>query len=65
MNFFKKKTFEEVKESAASSALVKSLGAFDLVMIGLGAIVGTGVFVFSGQIYVIVFKLPNFFLCYL
>jgi APA family basic amino acid/polyamine antiporter len=50
MNFFKKKTFEEVKESAASSALVKSLGAFDLVMIGLGAIVGSGVFALSGQI---------------
>ena len=50
MSFFYKKTFEEVKASGKSSSLVKSLGALDLIMIGIGAIVGTGVFVLSGQI---------------
>jgi APA family basic amino acid/polyamine antiporter len=50
MNFFKKKKFDEVKESGKSSQLSKSLGSIDLILIGLGAIVGTGVFVLSGQI---------------
>jgi basic amino acid/polyamine antiporter, APA family len=50
MSFFKKKTFAEMKESGKSSALSRSLGAMDLIIIGIGAIIGTGVFVLSGQI---------------
>lgn len=50
MNFFKKKTFESVKEGSAHSGLTKTLTAFDLVMLGLGAIIGTGVFVTTGLV---------------
>lgn len=48
MNFFKKKTFESVKEGGANSGLAKTLNGFDLIMLGLGAIIGSGVFVLTG-----------------
>ena len=50
MNFIKKKTFESVKETGASSGLSKTLGAFDLILFGLGGIIGTGVFVLTGLV---------------
>lgn len=50
MNFLRKKNFEEVKESSNTSGLNKSFGAFDLIMFGLGAIIGVGVFVITGQV---------------
>ncbi len=50
MNFLKKKTFSSVKESGANSGLAKSLTAFDLVMLGLGGIIGSGVFVLTGLV---------------
>lgn len=50
MNFFKKKSFESVKEVGAASGLSKTLGAFDLVLFGLGGIIGTGVFVLTGLV---------------
>ena len=50
MNFFKRKTFESVKEIGASSGLSKTLGAFDLILLGLGAMIGTGVFVITGMV---------------
>lgn len=48
MNFFKRKTFESVKEIGAASGLNKSLTAFDLILFGLGGIIGTGIFVLTG-----------------
>ncbi|MBP7190267.1 MAG: amino acid permease [Rickettsiaceae bacterium] len=48
MNFFRKKTFESVKEGGANSGLAKTLNGFDLIMLGLGAIIGSGVFVLTG-----------------
>ncbi len=48
MSFFTKKSFESIKELGASSGLSKTLGAFDLILLGLGAIIGTGVFVTTG-----------------
>ncbi|WP_341764132.1 amino acid permease [Candidatus Tisiphia endosymbiont of Beris chalybata] len=48
MSFFTKKSFESIKELGATSGLSKNLGAFDLVLLGLGAIIGTGVFVTTG-----------------
>ena len=48
MNFLKKKSFESVKEAGNSSGLDKTLSAFDLVLLGLGAIVGTGGFTLTG-----------------
>ncbi len=50
MNFLKKKSFESVKEAGNSSGLDKTLSAFDLVLLGLGAIVGTGVFTLTGLV---------------
>lgn len=50
MNFFKKKSFELVKELGTTSSLNKTLGALDLILLGLGGIIGTGVFVFTGLV---------------
>ncbi len=50
MNLFRRKTIESVREVSNSSGLSKTLTAFDLILIGLGAIIGTGVFVFTGAI---------------
>ena len=50
MNFFKRKPIEKAKEASAESCLNKNFGAFDLVMLGLGGIVGTGVFVLTGLV---------------
>jgi len=48
MQFFKTKQLKEVKESAGQAGLKKSLGAMDLILLGLGAIIGTGIFVLTG-----------------
>lgn len=48
MSFFTKKKFESIREVEVSSGLSKTLGAFDLILLGLGAIIGTGVFVTTG-----------------
>jgi APA family basic amino acid/polyamine antiporter len=50
MGFLKKKTFESVREIGATSGLSKTLGSFDLILLGLGAIIGTGVFALTGII---------------
>jgi APA family basic amino acid/polyamine antiporter len=50
MRFFKQKSFESVKEVGAVSRLNKTLGAFDLILFGLGGIIGTGVFVLTGLV---------------
>ncbi|XVN42048.1 MAG: amino acid permease [Candidatus Rickettsia vulgarisii] len=48
MSFFTKKSFESIREIGANSGLSKTLGAFDLILLGLGGIIGTGVFVTTG-----------------
>lgn len=50
MSFTNKKSFESVKETNAASGLIRSLGAFDLILFGLGGIIGTGVFVLTGLV---------------
>ncbi len=50
MNFLRKKDFYTVKEAGKTGGLNKTLGAFDLVLLGLGAIVGTGVFALTGLV---------------
>ncbi|MFK8040350.1 MAG: amino acid permease [Rickettsiaceae bacterium] len=50
MGFFTRKSFESIKLAGATSGLNKTLGAADLVLLGLGGIIGTGVFVFTGLI---------------
>lgn len=49
MSIFRKKTEEHFIEAAASSELKKKLSAIDLAAIGIGSIVGTGIFVSTGQ----------------
>jgi len=50
MNFFKKKDFNSIKDISNSSGLEKTLTAWDLILFGIGAIVGTGVFVLTGLV---------------
>ncbi|MCC8483180.1 MAG: amino acid permease [Rickettsia endosymbiont of Labidopullus appendiculatus] len=50
MSFLTRKSFESIKELGKTSGLSKNLGAFDLILLGLGAIIGTGVFVTTGII---------------
>ncbi|PET54385.1 amino acid permease, partial [Bacillus sp. AFS001701] len=43
-NLFRKKSVS----SSSPSSLKQVLGAFDLTMLGIGAIIGTGIFVLTG-----------------
>jgi APA family basic amino acid/polyamine antiporter len=48
MSIFRTKSITEVREDAGKTNLKKDLGALDLVILGLGAIIGTGIFVLTG-----------------
>lgn len=49
MNLLRKKSIQRlVAESQSASGLKKALGALDLTMLGIGAIIGTGIFVLTG-----------------
>ncbi|EPZ39155.1 L-aspartate transporter [Anoxybacillus ayderensis] len=49
MSLFRKKSIDALmSESGKGAALKKELGAFDLTMLGIGAIIGTGIFVLTG-----------------
>lgn len=50
MSLFRRKSVEALmSESGKNGAtLKKELGAFDLTMLGIGAIIGTGIFVLTG-----------------
>lgn len=48
MNIFRTKSINMLKESATEKGLKKSLGAMDLVLLGVGCIIGTGIFVLTG-----------------
>jgi len=50
MSFFKRQSLQSVIDTGKSGGLVKSLGVFDLILLGLGGIVGTGVFTLTGVI---------------
>ena len=45
MNLFRKKNIESLVDGAKKSGMKKTLGAFDLIMIGIGCTIGTGIFV--------------------
>ena len=45
--FFKKKQW---LSSQSNKKLKKTLGAFDLTMLGVGAVVGSGIFILPGEI---------------
>ncbi|MCG3402349.1 amino acid permease [Staphylococcus massiliensis] len=46
MNLLRKKNFQQLAQRP--STLKKALNAFDLTMLGIGAIIGTGIFVLTG-----------------
>ncbi|MCB2352858.1 amino acid permease [Clostridium estertheticum] len=48
MDIWKKKTLEQMLHSAEKSALKKNLTSKDLAALGIGAVVGTGIFVSTG-----------------
>ena len=48
MNLFRTKSIEQLQATAASSGMVKSLGAIDLILLGIGCVIGTGIFVLTG-----------------
>lgn len=48
MNVFRTKSIDLLKSGAEKKGLLKTLGATDLVLLGIGCIVGTGIFVLTG-----------------
>ena len=52
MNFshlFQKKTFKDITDESEHSSLKRTLGPFNLISLGIGCIIGTGIFVLTGQ----------------
>jgi APA family basic amino acid/polyamine antiporter len=47
---FRKKTIGELLKKNGDVQLKQTLGAFDLVLLGVGAIVGTGIFILPGTV---------------
>lgn len=45
----RKKSLELLRHESEESSLKRSLGVFDLTMLGIGAIIGTGIFVLTGE----------------
>ncbi len=48
MNLFRKKNIAELQNMAAHSALERNLGVWDLIFLGIGSVIGTGIFVLTG-----------------
>ena len=48
MDIFRTKSISEIIKGTERHALKKTLGAFDLVLLGIGCIIGTGIFVLTG-----------------
>jgi len=47
---FRRKKIEELLHNKGTIQLKKTLGAFDLILLGVGAIVGTGIFILPGTV---------------
>ena len=48
MNLFRRKSIDELQAAAAASGMLENLAAVDLLMLGIGAVIGTGIFVLTG-----------------
>ncbi|MCE3255652.1 MAG: yhdG 1 [Rickettsiaceae bacterium] len=48
MNLFRTKNINEIIDNVEHSSLKKSLGAVDLILLGIGCTIGTGIFVLTG-----------------
>ncbi len=49
MLFWRVKPLDKILETAEKKALVRQLGGFQLTMLGIGAIIGTGIFVLTAE----------------
>ncbi|KZL90748.1 APC family permease [Clostridium magnum] len=49
MNVFRKRGLSDFKESEEGNGLRKQLTAFDIALLGIGSVIGTGIFVATGQ----------------
>lgn len=49
MLFWRVKPLDKILETAGKKALVRQLGGFQLTMLGIGAIIGTGIFVLTAE----------------
>ncbi len=47
-NLLRKKTPDEIMENANKVNLKRTLNAFDLIMLGIGAVIGSGIFTIVG-----------------
>lgn len=47
---FRRKKIEDLLQNKGTIQLKKTLGAFDLILLGIGAIVGTGIFILPGTV---------------
>lgn len=48
MSFFRTKSVSQLQEDASSSKLSKNLSVMDLTFLGVGGIIGAGVFILTG-----------------
>ncbi len=48
-NLFRKKSLQLLQAESEASPLKRSLGVFELTTLGIGAIIGTGIFVLTGE----------------
>lgn len=49
MDLFRKRSVSDFREAAEDSGLKKRLTAFDIAALGIGSVIGTGIFVATGQ----------------
>ncbi|WP_027080181.1 amino acid permease [Luteimonas mephitis] len=49
MLFWRVKPLDKILETAGKKALTRQLGAFQLTMLGIGAVIGTGIFVLTAE----------------
>ena len=49
MDLFWRKSVDQLRADAESGALRRALGPVQLTMLGIGAIIGAGIFVLTGQ----------------
>ncbi|KXZ22688.1 amino acid permease [Bacillus nakamurai] len=49
-SLFRKKPLADLKTQSKQTRLSRSLSAFDLVLLGIGCVVGTGIFVITGTV---------------
>ena len=48
MNLFRTKSIADMIKGTETHSLKKTLGSMDLILLGIGCIIGTGIFVLTG-----------------